>query len=143
MRKSGTSDLVSDVSTACMNLLIMIHSTLSARLRPRLDSVGSTAKLGLFLPPLRNGGMIAAHQHFGNLEPPIIPRPRVLRVLDPPRLAVRFVRGALLVSEHSGNQANDGLYDHHSGNFAAVADEVADRDLGRFKHLADAVVEAL
>ena len=79
----------------------------------------------------------------GTSSPRKLARPGVLRILEPARLAVRLVGRALLVAQHAGDEPDHRVDHHHRRHFAAVADEVADRNLPRVQHLPDAVVEPL
>ncbi len=61
------------------------------------------------------------------------PRPGVLRIFQPARVVVRFLDQAVRVAQHAGDVADDRVDHHHGGHFAAVADEIADRDFARLQ----------
>ncbi len=95
------------------------------------------------MPPLRDRRVVPAQQYLGHFQAAEHPRSGVLRVFEPAVLAVRLVGRTQLVAEHAGDEADHGVDHDHRRHFAAVADEVADRDFHRVQHLPDAVVEPL
>src|SRR5262249_54993429 len=88
-------------------------------------------------------GVFAAQRDVGPPHAAKDARPCVLRVLQPPRLAMGLLRHAVRVAEYAGDVADDRVNDHHRRHLAAVADEVADRYFARLQTEADALVEAL
>src|SRR6516162_4437843 len=104
---------------------------------------GPAAGLGLLAAPFGDRRVVAAKQDVGHRHAAELPGARVLRVLQPPGLAVRFLGDALGVAEHAGHVSDYSINHHHRRHLAAVADEVADTDLTRPQPQADALVEAL
>src|SRR5262245_17800426 len=112
-------------STRAMNLFFMVpfllgRGPLGSEARRR-----AAAGLGLFAAPAGDGLVVAAEQHLRHLHAAEDARPRVLRVLQPPRLGVRLLRQAGGVAQHARHVADDGVDHLHRRHLAAVADEVA------------------
>src|SRR5262245_9021782 len=101
------------------------------------------AMFGHLASPAGHCRVIAAQKDVGHLHAAKDARPRVLRVLQPPRLAMGLLRHAVRVAEHAGDVPHDRVDDHHRRHLAAVADEVADRYFARLQPEPDALVEAL
>jgi hypothetical protein len=62
---------------------------------------------------------------------------------EPAGVGKGILTGALLVAEHAGNEAADGIHDDHRRHFPSGEDEVADGELFGPQSRADAGVEAL
>jgi len=101
------------------------------------------ARLGLLAAPPGDGRVVAAEQDVGHGHAAEFAGARVLRVFQPPGLAVRFLGDALGVAEHAGHVSDYSIDHDHRRHLAAVADEVADADLARPQPQPDALVEAL
>src|SRR5438270_12790779 len=79
--------------------------------------------------PARDTGVIAAQERLRDAHPAKFRRPCVLRPLQQHLAAERLPSGALLVSEHPGNEPRDRLEDRQRADFAALQDEVTERQL--------------
>src|SRR5262245_22371065 len=101
------------------------------------------AMFGHLASPAGHRRVIAAQKDVGHLHAAKDARPRVLRVLQPPRLAMGLLRHAVRVAEHAGDVPPDRVDDHHRRHLAAIADEVADRYFARLQPEPDTLVEAL
>src|SRR4051812_28974457 len=97
----------------------------------------AAALVALLLAPFRNRLMVPAQEDLRHFQAAELTRPGVLRILDPALFAVRLVGRTLLVSQYAGYEADHRVDHHHRRDFAAVADEVADRDLQRVQQLSD------
>lgn len=87
--------------------------------------------------------MIAAQQYIRDFHPSKFRRPGVLRIFDPSRLAKRVFFCAILVPKRSRNNPHHRFNDHHCRHFAAVADEVADRNFSGLKPNSHPLVKPL
>ena len=56
--------------------------------------------------------MISAYQHFGNIQPSVLPRLRILRVLQQPRIH-RFVHRRVFIAQHARYQPRHGIDQNH------------------------------
>src|SRR5581483_2373469 len=132
-----TIDSICWPSTRATNLFVMV-GLLSYRIAP-----GRAAGQRLLAAPFGDGRVVAAEQDVGHRHAAELAGARVLRVLQPPGLAVRFLDDAFRVAEHTGHISDYSIDHDHRRHLAAVADEVADADLARPQPQADALVEAL
>ena len=134
----GTSFRAAASSTNMISLFFIVASL------PPLGTVaGPAAGLGLLLPPAGHRLVVAADQHVGHGHAAEDPRPGVLRVLQPARVAVGLLPHAVRVPQDAGHVADDRIDKDHGGHFAAVAHVVADRDLTGPQPQPDALVEPL
>src|SRR6266702_2888683 len=145
MVKSATFSLRPPASTRPINRFFMFASVFCSLGNILLfrHVPASAACLRLPAPPFGNRLVVAAQQDFGNLHPAENARPCILRILDQTGHAVRFLVHALLVAQHSRHIADHRVDHHHRRHFAAVADEVANRDFPRREAEANALVETL
>jgi len=87
--------------------------------------------------------VVAAEKEVGHLHAAEDARAGVLRILQPAGFAVRLLDDALLITKDAGHIAHDRVDHDHGRHLAAVADEVADRNLPGPQTQPDAFVEAL
>ena len=97
----------------------------------------------LFLSPTGDITVVSAEEDVGDGHPAVFPRACVLGVFEQSLLRKGVVFVARLVTQNAWNEPDDGVNQHHCGNFAAVADEVPSRDLKRLKSFGNALVKAL
>src|SRR5262245_7278919 len=143
MSNSATSFLSPGSSTRAISLFFMTFSFVLLTGFSLILFGPAAAGFGLLPPPFGDFRVIAAQQNLGHRHAAKFARPRILGILYATRLAMRFVLDALLVAEHAGHVADDGVDDDHGGHFAAVANEVADRNLARLQAQPDALVKTL
>ena len=88
--------------------------------------------------------MISAQQDLGDLPSPKLSWPRVLGKLEQSIAGrKRIVDRTALVSQYAGNQANDGIDQHHGRDFSTVEHEIADGDFVRPQNIDDTLIEPL
>ena len=86
--------------------------------------------------------MISVEQDFGNRQAAELARSRELRIFEKSAFGKRFVLVRGLIAEHARNEPDDGINQEHRRHFAAVADEIANRDLQWLQTLSDSVIES-
>ena len=97
----------------------------------------------MFEPPACDRGVIAAQENLGNRTAAVDARAGVLGIFESSIRAERFVDGALVIPEHTGDQPHDRVDQDHRGDFASGEDIVAHRDQLRLEDFDDAFIETL
>src|SRR5439155_20423559 len=104
-------------------LLFFVQMRVSQEIRPPLQR--SCERLAL--PPSPNRRVIPRQQHLGDAEVGDLRGPRELRKIEQ-STAERVLSDRLLVADHAGNVARDGIEDNERRQLAAGQYVVANRD---------------
>ena len=85
--------------------------------------------------------MIAAEKDFRHLHAAEDTRAGVLRIFQTARLAVRLFRQTFGIAQHARDVSDYCINNNHGRHLAAVADEVAGRNLSGLQPLPNPLVE--
>src|SRR5947209_4021692 len=127
-RKSGRSFLNPASSASMISRFFMVAFLFLLDVDSRGARAAPATGLRLLLAPAGHRLVVPADQYIGHRHAAEDSRSGVVRVLQPPGIAMGFLGHARCVAKHAGHVADHRVDHHHGGHFPAATDEIADRN---------------